>query len=526
METREKTDADAEDVSEDLVTLTEYDGKYDFPVRVTHPNGLEKLATLDPLGNVVAETLSGATDSDAQPRLAVTSYAYSLSGQLLSKTDAEGGVTGFSYMSGMLSATVRGTGTTTVTETVAYDAYGNVASVTDGEGKTKSFERSPFGNALSEISSEGIVALSEYDANGNKTKEGKRSASGATAGVVEYAYDSRDRLIEKTERLDDSATRVTTYAYDGNGNVVSTRVGTGAVTELVYDEMNRVIEKRIKAEPNSIEPLATERYARDGNGNTLSKTDALGNVTLYEYDGHDRLIQTVDPLGTSTVLAYDAVGNAVSTETLDASGSTVSKSAFRYDLLGNRVETRQYADPASESGAVSATAEFDLLGRTVKTTDALGNVSRVSYDALGRVSAQTDALGNAVTFAYDRRGLVTGKVLIPKDGQDIATVYEYDADGRAIAETDALGHMETASYDAFGRRSSVTDAGGNRTDFAYDLAGRKTSETKYLADGTPVTTSYAYDDNDRVTSVTDAEGKSTLYSYDLLGRNVRVTYPD
>ena len=525
VETREKAGTDAEDGSGDLVTRTEYDGKYDAPVRVAYPNGSERTTALDLSGNAVSVTLSGSAEG-GESLAATTSYEYSASGQVVSETDAEGGVTRFEYASGMLVSTVRGTGSAAVTESVSYDAYGNVASLTDGEGNVKTYVRSPLGSLLSETSPAGVTTRYEYDANGNKTKEEKLSASGATAGTVEYAYDARDRLVEKRERLDGSATRVTAYAYDGNGNAVSTRVGTGAVTELAYDEMNRVVEKRVKAYPGAAEALASEKYLRDANGNVLAKTDANGNVTRYGYDGHDRLVKTTDPLGTSTLVAYDPAGNAATTETLDASGAAVSKSAFRYDAFGNRTEIKKYADPDSDSGAAVTAVEFDLLGRTVKTTDALGDASRVSYDALGRAVAETDPLGNAVTYAYDRRGLVTGKVLIPKDGQDVATVSEYDPDGRLASVTDALGHRKSFAYDGFGNLASVTDADGNRTDYSYDLVGRKVSETKYLADGASVVTSYAYDELDRVTAVTDAEGRSTLYSFDLLGRNVRVTYPD
>ena len=48
--------------------------------------------------------------------------------------------------------------------------------------------------------------------------------------------------------------------------------------------------------------------------------------------------------------------------------------------------------------------EYDDRGNVVRTTDALGGVTRYEYDALDNQTAKIDALGNTNRFTYDPHG--------------------------------------------------------------------------------------------------------------------------
>ncbi len=83
------------------------------------------------------------------------------------------------------------------------------------------------------------------------------------------------------------------------------------------------------------------------------------------------------------------------------------------------------------------------MARLIKTTDALGGVTRQSWDAHGRLLSVTDALGHRHT-------------------------YEYDKAGRLIKETRPLGGANTYAYDCdkAGWLTQRVDAGGNTRYYA------------------------------------------------------------
>lgn len=123
------------------------------------------------------------------------------------------------------------------------------------------------------------------------------------------------------------------YAYDGNGNILSSKEGNGALEKFAYDEMNRVKEKRVIVDPNDPSTDIVITYSYDGNGNVTAITDPRGNATHMEYDLHDRLVKKTYPDGTYATYSYDKAGNVTETDSYSASGTLVSKSTAAYDLL-------------------------------------------------------------------------------------------------------------------------------------------------------------------------------------------------
>ncbi|WP_140637632.1 RHS repeat protein, partial [Pseudorivibacter rhizosphaerae] len=138
-------------------------------------------------------------------------------------------------------------------------------------------------------------------------------------------------------------------------------------------------------------------------------------------------------------------------------------------------------------------------------------VEHTTYDALGRMVASTDALGNVNRLSYDNGGNLIG---------------ERHADGGEVSHT----------YNAYGERLS-TSTNGNRTEFRYDNMSRLrqvihpqvrrvwTSEDENLrviADGSvPLTETFGYDELGRRTSVRNGNDEVTQYAYDLRGNVVR-----
>lgn len=87
VEKRDKSDADAPDSPQDLVTATEYDGTFDVPVRSVSAAGIETVATLDGSGNVLARTVSGILNPDGTTYSSTASYEYDAAGRVVKSTD-------------------------------------------------------------------------------------------------------------------------------------------------------------------------------------------------------------------------------------------------------------------------------------------------------------------------------------------------------------------------------------------------------------------------------------------------------
>jgi RHS repeat-associated protein len=167
-------------------------------------------------------------------------------------------------------------------------------------------------------------------------------------------------------------------------------------------------------------------------------------------------------------------------------------------------------------GSVTET-EYDAAGRTVETTDELGNTATRMYDAAGRVVSQVDALGFTTTYEYDGNG---NRIRVT-DANGHITEFDYDSNDRLISTFYHDGTTSTTSYDALGRRISETDQAGNVTQFAYDALGRLISVTDALGN----LSTYTYDEVGNKLTQTDANVNTTYLEYDNLGREIRRTLP-
>ena len=102
-------------------------------------------------------------------------------------------------------------------------------------------------------------------------------------------------------------------------------------------------------------------------------------------------------------MSYDALGCNVAVAVSDASGATNRVDSLEYDQSGNVV--RRVTD-FRDGRVAEATAEYDMLNREVRRTDALGNETATGYDPLGRtVSTSGDAY--PILSGFDSAGRKT-----------------------------------------------------------------------------------------------------------------------
>ncbi len=412
-------------------------------------------------------------------------YGYDGSGRLISVTDPAGGITRYTYdgANRMVSITDPRNITFLVNE---YDGAGRVIRQTQADGGVWTFAYTASGDFISQT----VVT----DPRGNSTA---------------YRFNSSGFLTSQTDALGQTTTferqpgtnlalsttdplgRVARFSYDANGNVTTITDPAGNVRRFEY------------------EPVF----------NKLTKvTDPLEQVTSFEYDTRGNLIATVDPMGARTTIAYNIVGQPVSTT--DPLGNTT---AFAYDDFGNLTTI---ADPLGNK----TQRAYDLVSRLIEQTDPRGRSSRFSYDGLNRVTQITDALAGLTQFAYDGNG----NLLAVTDAKAQTTAYTYDVMDHLASRTDALKRIEryeydsngnltrftdrkaqvtTFIYDALNRRKQASYADGSRIDSVYDAIGRLT----HLSDSLSGAINFAYDNLNRLIQEITAQG-SVSYTYDVLGR--------
>jgi len=129
-----------------------------------------------------------------------------------------------------------------------------------------------------------------------------------SAGSAESASAATDLLTEVTAQ-----TRVTEYAYDGDGNVESITDANGHKTKYTYNADNSPI--KVEA-PNK----AVTETEYDGAGEVVKQIDGNKHATEYKRNILEEVIEVVDPLGRKTTKEYDLAGNL--TKLTDPSNSS------------------------------------------------------------------------------------------------------------------------------------------------------------------------------------------------------------
>jgi RHS repeat-associated protein/uncharacterized repeat protein (TIGR01451 family) len=440
----------------------------------------------------------------------------------------------------------------TPSQTLTYDASGNLTSVNDTSGRSLQFTNDASGHITSVTDSLARIYRYAYDAAGNLIQ-----ITDPLGNNTQFAYDASHHITQVTDPKGGLALRAT---YDSQGRVTQVQDALGFTqtfayapgvttitdalghtTKHLYDGSGR-LTTIVDASGNST------GFTRDANDLLTSLTDARGNTWNFTYDADGNMTGTTDPLGKTASQTFDANDNALAFT--DKLGRTT---ALTYDA-NNDVTQAKYADGNSDSFTYAAphqvatwtnanggvttfthsaagdltkvtdalgnnsTFSYDAAGRLLQATDPLGHATAIAYNALDRVTSVTDPLGDKTQFSYDaNQNLISGT-----DADGNASSYAYDARNALVSGTDPLGGSTTVSYDGDGNVLSETDAAGHATAFTYDALNRRTKSTDPLGN----TNVFAYDADGDLTQGTDADGKSTQMTYDALNRPTNVQLAD
>jgi RHS repeat-associated protein len=533
-----------------LTTTSVYDS-LDRVVKQTDPPVTDRVTgavhtevtvtTYDPDDDVLTTTVSDKTGGDASR---TTTNTYDAFGQLASVTDPLGHVTKYTYDA--LGDRTTQTNPAGLTTAYTYDPAGNLLTTTI-DGYT--------GNPSAPIPAENVVQDSRsYDPAGNLASD--TNAKGTT---TDYTYYGNGALASGYVVGPMGSESVQTSAYDAAGNKISATSPGGLVVDTVYNANNQVISQT--TDPTGVDRTSSAVY--DADGNVLTQKQTGGGVAQTEtmtYNATDeQLSQTVDDTGGDLTTKYVRDERGLVISETDPAGNTTT---YENDEAGRTVVTTSPAVPVqSGTGGAPVTADpvimtgYDTYGDKAETSDADGNVTTYAFDQdsqavsvtdpsytppgsstpvdgttttvyndLGQQTSQTDPMGNTAKYGYDQLGNEASET----DPGSGVTTYTYDPAGEQLSETDPTGAQSQTTYDALGRKITTTDLVRQNASAAYTTTYGYDDAGNQTSQTSPtgVVTRAAYDAVGERISSTDAAGNTTHYAYDLDGNLVKTTLPD
>ena len=395
--------------------------------------------------------------------------------------------------------------TTLQSSDYAYDANGNILSVTDANGVVNQFAYDSDGNqVLDRIA--GVREISRTFA-----KPGLVQTQTVNGETTRNVYDAQGRLrfqVSPEGRVTESLYNakgevVTTFEYAGEKFNVSTLGATEAPSEAALAAWAEGIDRRnslrtdftydSRSQVRSSTTYAA--LAADGSG----VVDGTESVRRYTYDQNGLLLQTIDTNNKQVSYSYDGLGRVIAT--LDSRPEVAQATATVYDdairtvvtsgVNGNTVSevhnrAGQLLSRTASSAVATGTSRIfhDAAGRPVMTVDAAGTRSFVMYDAASRKIADIDGDGSLVEYRYGSNGQLTHSIAYATPVDTSALV---DAGGKPVARTLASVRPDAKAadrhawniYDSVGRLVQAVDAHGNVTETLYDAAGHIASVVRH-----------------------------------------------
>ncbi len=491
------------DFANRLIKETEYHPHHVYETCHSYNKSSRKTKTIDPFGNITQYDydqlgrLTTATHipADNPNNKSIEHFGYDVAGNQTSVTDV--------------------LGHTTYT---TYTARGQPIKITYPDGSSETYQYNPSGSLAAHTAVNGVKTIIYYD----KCFQPARKCYYDTEGT--FLYDTiadyrGDQLLSETD-----ANGVTThYTYDGAGRLTETRKGdqrttisydalgrksqlkewvdktTARATTWKYDELNRVIEERLEeyseitktSTPITIHSYGYDRYGnrsyiQEGNQVTqiqcdslhrpVHVTDALGQVTVTEYDDFPTLrVTETDPLGRQTITSHDSLGRVMIIERKNALGQICACSERFYDVAGQQIRQEDTVlAPGLPSHQVVTTWEYDLMGRMVRLTEAVGTPEQKCtthiFNKRGQKEVTTLAEGTELRYAYDSLGRL--KTYSASDNS-FSYTYSYDHNNNLIEAKDNLHQTSTErKYDQHNQIVSETLANGLSFNYRYDALGR------------------------------------------------------
>jgi len=559
------------DSSRSAYVSTDGDGAYQTIVRDGN-NWVWRSSRNDLLGlHEIYDALNNGRITTVKDEVGVRlSYQYDTAGQLAQIADASGDITYFDFQNGNLTqirTDPAGPVTSFVRTKYTYDTLNRLTSVT--------VDLTP------ENTADARTYTTSYTYSGDTNRIETLKQSDGTALTFSYVSTASGW---KVATVTDGLGRRTSYDYSVAGKTTVTDPLNNK-SEYSYDSLGQLVKV---TQITAGGPVATSVYSYDASGNVLSVTDPNG-TTRATYDARGNQIQLVDAAGNVTNRSFDAVSNALLTETYGqaAASDPVKNGTFSdssvWGVTNGQISSGQLYLYSNPNYSYANQAITTVAGQKYTLTLDASNPNNcwfaVGASWGGTELAFTSLVNGKNTITFTASGTTTNLTIF--DFADYSTYpyatttidnvaiggtsgptkrYVYDALHRPVYVISPEGRVTQYAYNASGQLASQTEYSANyystsstvptaaqmdtwvasadktnsiQTRYSYDARGlisKSTQYTKFNADGTTAGTSsdtlYTYGMAGELLSTTDADGHTTSYSYDGLGRVLTTTGPN
>ena len=501
-----------------------------------------------------------------------TVYRSTPEGDVWRIIDAEGSIVDREY--NQYHQIIRDVSNTGVVTSIDRDEYGTITQIDYGDGTTETITPGAWGEPVRVIGRDGLTTEYELDSAGFIT-----ATTYSTGARIEYEYEWRasglvplvvidpQGLVQVTE-CDNAGRPLVSVDPAGRRSSV-TRDVRGLVTEII-DPIGNVTKVEYSPEgwvTKVINPDGSEQtMVYDGEGNQIETIDEVGTRTVVKHTVFDKVQEVLAANGGVTRYTYNTQMEPIAITNAD--GHTWR---FEYDLAGNIVKEIDYNGLVTETrrspdglrldtidGEGTVTTIYDAMGQVAELHEADG-VVKFTRDQYGEVTQITNKW-STVDYHHDEYGRLTSEITTLYSGEQSALKYHYSAagamnavthvlpDGREVTETptyDEHGQLQQMTYGVAGQelastsfgvddagRQSWLSVGSMVRQFKFDQRDRIISDTVMRLGGENVTTNivdrvFSWRADNTLTQVTNNVSNSvTDYTVDVLNHVTSVTHVD
>ena len=501
-----------------------------------------------------------------------TVYRSTPEGDVWRIIDAEGSIVDREY--NQYHQIIRDVSNTGVVTSIDRDEYGTITQIDYGDGTTETITPGAWGEPVRVIGRDGLTTEYELDSAGFIT-----ATTYSTGARIEYEYEWRasglvplavidpQGLVQVTE-CDNAGRPLASVDPAGRRSSV-TRDVRGLVTEII-DPIGNVTKVEYSPEgwvTKVINPDGSEQtMVYDGEGNQIETIDEVGTRTVVKHTVFDKVQEVLAANGGTTRYTYNTQMEPIAITNAD--GHTWR---FEYDLAGNIVKEIDYNGLVTETrrspdglrldtidGEGTVTTIYDAMGQVAElheadgvvkfTRDQYGEVTQITnkwstvdyhHDEYGRLSSETTTLysgeQSALKYHYSATGAMNAVTHVLPDGREVTETPTYDEHGQLQQMTYGVAGQELAStsfgVDDAGRQSWLS-VGSMVRQFKFDQRDRIISDTVMRLGGETATTNivdrvFSWRADNTLTQVTNNVHNSvTDYTVDVLNHVTGVTYVD
>jgi RHS repeat-associated protein len=396
-------------------------------------------------------------------------YTYNNSGQLLKKTDADGGITEYQYSGAELtkirslidyhpvtklpiwreiSLSWTNGHLTQVTDplghnqTTAYDFAGQPLVVTDALGQKTQIKYTPTGMAYAVVDAKGGHKHMLWDRYANLQKYKDCSDK-----ITQYDYDHYGRLIAVKNALG-YETRFKYYARQEQPCEII--YPDQSIEHFKYDVLERLVEYR-----DALGRTTGYQYSHDSL--PIRRIDPAHGVVTYHYDQLRRFVGLTNENGQMWTLEYDSNDQVIAETTFDN-----IRTEYEYSPAGKLVKHRQYTE--NKQVRYGTVFKRDMLGQLLEQYivdhQDLTEKKRIRYDYdLAGQLLQARNMDSHVKLSYDEIGQLTKEQLIAHWYNEISQEH--------VQRSHNLTHL----YDELGNRIETILPDGRKLKTMYYGSG-------------------------------------------------------